>query len=91
MSESIDKLHKLEDEITAIRLRNKRVERDKAWENSWVRRISLAIISYIMAAVLLYISGVSNYLGEALVLTLGYLISTLSLSIIRKQWEARQS
>ena len=31
----------LEKEIEQIKVRNKRVEKDKAWETSWIRRICI--------------------------------------------------
>ena len=34
------------DEINAIKARNNRVEKDKAWETSWIRRICIAILTY---------------------------------------------
>ena len=53
----------LEKEIEKIKERNKRVEKDKAWETSIVRKIAIAILTY--AVVVLYsylISRVSKSL-----------------------------
>ena len=91
MSDISDKLRKIEDEVTAIKLRNKRVERDKAWETSWTRRIFIALTTYIAASLFLYVIGTSNFLVGALVPTFGYLISTFSLTLVRKYWENRQN
>ena len=38
-----------EKEILEIKQRNERVEIDKAWERSWVRRLSISIMTYIVA------------------------------------------
>ena len=78
----------LEKEIAAIKARNKRVETDKAWEISWTRRLCIMILTYVI--VVLYsatISQVSNVFLSSLVPVMGFLLSTLSLRLIRKAWE----
>jgi len=81
----------LEKEIEAIKVRNKRVEMDKAWETSWARRIFIAVLTY--AIVVLYsftISQISNIWLSSLVPVIGFTLSTLSLGLVRKVWEKRQ-
>ena len=81
----------LEKEIAAIKARNKRVETDKAWETSWTRRLCIMVLTY--AIVVLYsatISQVSNVFLSSLVPVMGFLLSTLSLRLIRKAWEKRR-
>lgn len=78
-------------EIEAIKARNKRVETDKAWETSWTRRLCIMVLTY--AVVVLYsatISQVSNVFLSSLVPVMGFLLSTLSLRLIRKAWEKRR-
>jgi len=80
-----------EKEIAAIKARNKRVETDKAWETSWTRRLCIMVLTY--AIVVLYqasISQVSNVFLSSLVPVMGFLLSTLSLKLIRKIWEKRR-
>ena len=48
----------LEQRIAIIEARNKKVEADKAWETSWVRRISIAVLTY--AVVVFYLSVINN-------------------------------
>lgn len=81
----------IEQEISAIKGRNARVEADKAWELSWTRRIFIAAATYIVAALwLLVISDTYPFL-KAFVPTMGYIFSTLSLSFVKKRWmEKRQ-
>ena len=38
----------IEKKITEIEKRNKRVELNKEWENSWTRRICIMILTYII-------------------------------------------
>ena len=40
----------MQDELSAIKARNARVERDKAWETSWVRRGFIMLVTYLIAA-----------------------------------------
>ena len=51
----------LEKEIELIKERNKRVEKDKAWETSMLRKVSIAILTYIVVITYSYlIKNVSN-------------------------------
>jgi hypothetical protein len=78
-------------EIEAIKARNKRVETDKAWETSWTRRICIMVLTY--AVVVLYqmsIAQVSNVFLSSLVPVMGFLLSTLSLRLIRGLWEKKR-
>lgn len=74
-------------QIQSILERNKRVEQDKRWETSWMRRISIAVITWILAVAFLTLIDAENALLAALVPTGGYVLSTLSASPIRKYWE----
>ncbi|MBI5225779.1 hypothetical protein HY994_00885 [Candidatus Micrarchaeota archaeon] len=72
--------------IDAIRSRNARVEADKAWETSWTRRLIIAAITYILAsALLVWIRAPQPFLA-ALVPTLGYVLSTLTLPFAKQYW-----
>ena len=80
----------LEKEIEKIKQRNRKVEIDKAWETSYVRKISIAVLTYMIVVLYSYlISSVSNVFLTSLVPVLGLLLSTLSLNLIRKIWEKR--
>ena len=78
----------LEQEIKKIQERNKRVEKDKAWETSWTRRICIMILTYIVVIVYSYIiKKYDNILLSSLVPVIGFTLSTLSLKLVRKVWE----
>ena len=73
----------------ALRLileRNTRVEADKAWETSSVRRLVIASITYIVAG--LYMSSLGANLPwlNALIPVGGFLLATQSLPHIKKLW-----
>ena len=78
----------LEKEIIEIKERNKRVELDKAWETSRVRRLCICILTYIVVVLYSYvINKVSNVLLSSIVPVIGFTLSTLSLKFVRKVWE----
>lgn len=77
-----------EKEITEIKERNKRVEKDKAWETSWTRRVCIMILTYIVVVIYSYvISKYNNIFLSSLVPVIGFTLSTLSIKLIRKIWE----
>lgn len=81
----------LEHEIELIKLRNKRVELDKAWETSWIRRICICILTYIIVVIYSYIiKNFDNIFLSSLVPVIGFTLSTLSLKLIRKVWENKK-
>lgn len=82
----MDDLQEIKKEVDLIKERNKKVEVDKAWETSNFRVISLSLITYIITAIVFYFIGVKNYLLNALIPTVGFYLSTQSLSIIKNFW-----
>ena len=81
----------LMEEIDRITERNRRVELDKAWETSWTRRGLVALITYVVATVFMWRIGISDPYFNALVPTGGYLLSTLTLSSVKRRWLHRYS
>lgn len=75
--------------IGQILERNARVEADKAWETSKTRRAVIAGITYCVASFFMWRIGVGEPLINALVPTGGYLLSTLSLGVIKSWWLKR--
>lgn len=79
-------LKQLEKEIEAIKLRNKRVETEKAWETSWARKFLISTFTYMVISVFFLFAGVINPFINAIVPALGFILSTLSLPYIKKLW-----
>ena len=78
----------LEKEINEIKARNKRVELDKAWETSFLRKICICILTYIVVVLYSYITRYfDNIFLSSLVPVIGFTLSTLSLKFVRKVWE----
>lgn len=80
----------LHEEIEAIKERNRRVERDKAWETSMTRSIFIAIVSFILAYVLMLLIAEQNPFPKAIIGALLYLLSTSTYGILKNWWLKRQ-
>lgn len=80
----------MEQRLIAVELRNQRVEYDKAWETSWVRRGAIAGITYVCVIILLNVLGHDGAWKHAFVPVMGYLLSTLSLPFIKVMWFKRR-
>lgn len=76
----------LEKEIQKIQDRNKRVELDKAWETSKFRKIVIAVLTYFVIVLFFVFAGLPNPFVNAIVPTLGFILSTLSLPLFKKVW-----
>lgn len=80
----------LEERIKQIEERNKRVELDKRWETSWTRKICIMILTYIIVIIYSYlVRNYDNILFSSIVPVIGFILSTLSLKLIRKIWESK--
>ncbi len=83
----MDKLEEIEKRINSIELRNKSVELNKAWETSYTRKFLISIFTYLAIALYLkFIVEIDPWIN-AIVPTVGFLLSTLSLPFFKKLWE----
>ena len=85
---SMDYRH-LSKEVFAIQKRNRRVEADKAWERSYTRRALLAIFTYIAIAVYLFAVKIPDPFITAIVPTVGFMLSTLTMPFFKNLWLSR--
>lgn len=81
-----NKLEELENRIEAIEKRNKKVELDKAWETSTVRKILIAILTYLVISIFFIVIKIDRPLINSIVPTLGFLLSTLSIPLFKNLW-----
>jgi len=72
-------MQEIQKEINEIKARNKRVEIDKAREISRTRRISIALLTYVVIVLFFYTAKLPKPLINAIVPTIGFLLSTLSI------------
>jgi hypothetical protein len=76
----------LEKEIEKLKERNKRVELDKSWETSVTRRGLLVIFTYLAIGLYLNAIHVVNPWLNAIVPSIGFLLSTLTLPYFKNLW-----
>ena len=80
----------LEKQLNKIKKRNQRVELDKKWETSYTRRIFIMLITYFVVVIYsIMIQKMNSIWLSSLVPVIGFLLSTLSLKMIRKIWEKK--
>ena len=84
------KINDHEQRITQIERRNCAVELNKTWETSWTRKICIAILTYIVVVVYSFLIKEFNEVWlTSIVPVIGFLLSTMSLGIVRNIWEKR--
>lgn len=81
-----DKIKELEERIIEIEKRNKRVELDKAWETSILRKVLIIVMTYIFAVLYLTVADNSNPFLGAVVPCVGFYLSTQSIKLIKNMW-----
>ena len=79
----------IEERIAALEERNHRVDGNKKWETSFIRRFSIALLTYLVVVSYHEIIGAKNIFIISLVPVLGFVVSTLSLQYIRKVFDAK--
>lgn len=82
----MEEFNKLKESVDQIKDRNARVEIEKAWEVSKTRIASILIVTYLTSVVLFYILESQVPWINALVPTVGFFLSTQSLSFFKKRW-----
>lgn len=86
-----ENIKELEKRINDIEKRNRRVEGDKAWETSTLRKILIVVLTYIFAVLYLKIADTTNPFFGAVVPCVGFFLSTQTLSIIKKKWLSKRN
>lgn len=82
----MNELEILQKEIAEIKARNAKVEIDKAWEISMTRKVWLSVITYVVVLLFFLVAKLPNPFVNALVPTLGFFISTLTLKFVKTFW-----
>lgn len=77
----------IEERIELIENRNKNVEKDKDWETSYTRKVLIAFFTYLAIALYLkFIVGIDPWIN-AIVPSVGFLLSTLTLPYFKTLWK----
>ncbi len=83
----MSQLEEIESRIEKIERRNDVVDRNKKWETSYTRRILVILFTYLSIALYLkFIIGINPWIN-AVVPSVGFLLSTLTLPFFKKLWE----
>ena len=77
-------------EILDIKNRNRRVELDKAWETSKTRKLIICIITYLFISLTMYSLEIEEPLINAIIPTLGFFLSTLTIGFAKNIWIKKQ-
>ena len=72
--------------IEKIEQRNKKVELDKAWEGSYTRRGLIVLFTYLSIGGYMWVIGVNNPMLNAVIPSLGFTLSTLTLPYFKNLW-----
>lgn len=83
----MEELEQIKKDIEEIKERNKKVEKGKAWETSLFRKVLLAILTYLVIVLFFIFAKLPNPFINAIVPTIGFLLSTLSVSFFKKIWQ----
>jgi hypothetical protein len=76
----------LEKRVSAIEARNAKVEADKQWETSLSRKIIILITTYLLIGAYMAIIKVDQPWLNAIVPSVGFLLSTLTLQWAQNFW-----
>jgi len=76
----------LKSEIENIKKRNKKVETDKAWETCISRKILISLLTYSAITLFFFYTKLEKPFINAIVPTIGFVLSTLSMPIFKKYW-----
>jgi len=82
----MEELEELKAEIEKIKERNARVEADKAWETSLARKVLIAVLTYIVITLFFLAASLPKPFINALIPTLAFILSTLSIPFFKKMW-----
>ncbi len=88
--ENETRVKRLEEEIEKIKARNEKVERDKRWETSLFRAVSVGLLTYSVMVVFMLSISIEKPFINAIIPTLGFLLSTFSLPFLKNFWIRKQ-
>ena len=81
-----ERIEQIEADLRLIKARNASVEVDKAWETSLFRRLLIAFFTYLMIGGYLWAIRIDRPWLNAIVPTIGFMLSTLTLPFFKKLW-----
>lgn len=79
-------MDQLQEALLTIQERNARVETEKAWEVSWVRRLSITVVTFVITFAYMKLTKQEPLWLGSFVPAFGYLISTFSIPYMKEFW-----
>lgn len=76
----------LQKEIEEIKRRNRRVELDKAWETSGIRKLIILCLTYIVIVIFFVVARLPKPFVNAIVPSLAFVLSTMSVPVFKNLW-----
>jgi hypothetical protein len=76
----------VEERIQIVEARNAKVEQDKAWETSMTRKVTIAILTYVIIVLFFLAAELPKPFINPIVPTVGFILSTLSMKFVRTIW-----
>ncbi len=76
----------LQIEINKINERNQKVEMDKAWETSLVRKLIIVILTYIVIVIFFYMASLPKPFINSIVPAVAFVLSTATIPFFKKSW-----
>lgn len=77
----------LQQKVAKLEERNKKVESNKAWETSLTRKLILMLTTYLVVGLTLTTIRNDSPWINAIIPTLGFFLSTLSLPFLKDLWQ----
>ncbi|MCF7862186.1 hypothetical protein K9M79_08165 [Candidatus Woesearchaeota archaeon] len=76
----------IEKEIKEIKIRNSKVEKDKAWETSLTRKVIIATLTYLVISLFFVFAHLPQPFINSIVPSAAFMLSTLSLPFFKNVW-----
>lgn len=80
------KIAELAKEIDKIKARNRRVEADKAWETSALRKLLILALTYIVVTVFFLVAKLPDPFANAFITSVTFVLSNMSVPFFKKLW-----
>lgn len=87
----MDEIQQIKTELENIKKRNLKVEIDKAWETSLMRKIIIIVLTYFTVVLFFYFANLPNPFVNSIVPAIGFILSSLSLPYFKKLWIKNKS
>jgi len=86
----VSEITNIEKRLSEIEERNRRVELDKTWETSFLRRFLIMVFTYCLIGLYLNFIDIDRPWLNAVIPSLGFFLSTLTIGWVKTMWLSRQ-